>query len=321
LGCGTNTDIGNFHSPVGGTLPPCSTAFGYGSFQGTSMASPHVAGVVALMMSKSADLRSGAPNTWAKVRSYLMDASSLSGLALCEPGCGAGLLDAQKAVQLAAANGSIGPILVRADTAGAIDLDAFGLEGGITVKNIGDAPATGTITVTGAGLSLISPATLSLAGGEEQKIEVRVDRTNLSGRIGGRIDIAYGLRQFQERVYYQGDAEPLVNVSDYFVRIYKKGVSGQPRKRLNYPDMPLQPGGQFQLSGLEPGTYDITVYHSTGVNADGTINADELGEATGLRVFGEVLTDHPVQLNRVSQTICSREGTLKDGPTKCPGTP
>jgi serine protease len=321
LGCGTDSDLGELHSPIGGELPPCKTAFGYGSFNGTSMASPHVASVVALMMSRSSALRSGNSNTWAKVRSYLMDASSLTGLTLCEAGCGAGLLNAQKAVQLASANGPIGPVLVRTDEAGAIDLASFGLETSITVKNIGDAPATGTITVTGAGLSLVGSAALNLAAAATQKVQVQVDRTNLSGRLGGRIDIAYNARQFQQRIYYQGEAEPISNVSDYFVRIYKKGVGGQPRQRLNYPDAPLQPGGQFQFTELEPGTYDITVYHSSGINADGTVNVDELGEARGLSVFGEVLTDQSIELNRVAQIICSREGNLKDGPTKCPGTP
>jgi hypothetical protein len=319
LGCGTNTDIGNFHSPVGGTLPPCSTAFGYGSFQGTSMASPHVAGVVALMMSKSADLRSGAPNTWAKVRSYLMDASSLSGLTLCEPGCGAGLLDAQKAVQLAAANGGMGPVLVRTDGLGEINLDAIGLETTINVKNIGDATAIGMITITGTGLSLVGSPVLQLAPGAEQSIEVTLDRTNLSGRLGGRIDIAYNSRQFHERVYYQGEVEPIANVSNYFVRIYEASV--KPRQRLNYPDTPLQAGGQFQFTDLEPGTYDITVFRRASTNADGTINADELGEVTGVSVFNKVLEDQIVSLNRVTQIVCSREGNAKDGPAKCPGTP
>jgi serine protease len=319
LGCGADGDLGEFHNPVGGELPPCPT-FGYGSFHGTSMASPHVAGVVALMMSRSAALRSGNGSTWAKVRSYLMDASSPTGLTLCEVGCGAGLLDAQKAVQLATANGSIGPVLVRED-ASAVNLYFSGAQAEFTIKNIGDTAANGTIGVVGAGLSLVDTAAFNLAANASKKILVNLDRTNLTGRYAGRISIAYGGRQFQERIYYQGESEPLASVKDYFVRIYKKNTGGAPRQRLNYPDAPLQPSGGFRFPELEPGTYDITVYHSTGINADGTVNVDELGEARSLVISTGVLENEVVSLNRVAQVICSREGTLEDGPTKCPGTP
>lgn len=72
----------------------------YGFYQGTSMAAPHVAGVVALMFSARSNL------TPAQIRSYLTGAASVRPFppgTYCTTGsgsgkCGAGLLDAQLAV-------------------------------------------------------------------------------------------------------------------------------------------------------------------------------------------------------------------------------
>jgi serine protease len=66
---------------------------GYASYNGTSMAAPHVAGVVALMQSAASK-----PLTPAQVESTLKStAASFS----CSQGCGAGLLDANAAVKAA----------------------------------------------------------------------------------------------------------------------------------------------------------------------------------------------------------------------------
>ncbi len=75
------------------TLKNSSGAYIYSFYQGTSMATPHVAGTVGLMLSRYPSL------TPAQVLARLVaSATPLSGTA-CSGGCGAGLIDARKAIQ------------------------------------------------------------------------------------------------------------------------------------------------------------------------------------------------------------------------------
>ncbi|WP_082576686.1 S8 family serine peptidase [Lysobacter sp. Root604] len=75
---------------------------GYAFEQGTSMASPHVAGVVALIQAVSAT-----PKTFEQVRQILANTARPISAANCPGGCGPGLIDAAAAV---AAAGGGGPV-------------------------------------------------------------------------------------------------------------------------------------------------------------------------------------------------------------------
>jgi serine protease len=312
LACGDG-DVGQFFDPPGGNVPPCSN-WGYGSYHGTSMASPHVAGLVALMMSKNAALRGTDPNNWVRVRSYLQDSSSLTGLTRCQQGCGAGLVDAALAVQKAGSLPTIGAVVVTSP-ASEINLGSSDTEATFMIKNVGDAIANLNLSALGAGLS-VSPSSTNLAAGATQKVTVNLARSGVTGQFAGRIQMDYNSRRLEQRVYYDQGISQITNPAGYFLRIYRVDTRDS-RTRLNYPDTPLGADGIFSFDNLNPGQYDITAYREGSTNPDGTINATELGESQGLFTFDTPVTTE-ITLDGISQIICSKDGTVAGGPNKCP---
>jgi serine protease len=76
------------------TLPNATgTSYSYSFYQGTSMAAPHVAGLVSLMLAKTPSL------TPAQVLSKLKSTATALTRTQCRQGCGSGLVHAQKALQ------------------------------------------------------------------------------------------------------------------------------------------------------------------------------------------------------------------------------
>jgi len=83
------------------TVRDSSGDYDYAYYEGTSMAAPHVAGVVALMKSLAPDL------TGPQARDILQETARPILGSGCDVGCGAGLIDAEAA--LAALGGSVAP--------------------------------------------------------------------------------------------------------------------------------------------------------------------------------------------------------------------
>ncbi|MBB4126879.1 serine protease [Xanthomonas translucens] len=168
---GTGIDISAPGSSILSTLNDGTTTPGnasYASYNGTSMATPHVAGVVALMQSVAPT-----PLTPAQVESTIKStAASFS----CSQGCGAGLLDANAAVTAALGGGTTTPPTGNT------------LQDGVPVTGLGASTGSElnyTVTVP----SGVSSLTVTISGGSGD--------ADLYVRLGSApTDSTYGCRPY-----------------------------------------------------------------------------------------------------------------------------
>ncbi|PBC60482.1 protease [Streptomyces sp. Tue6028] len=129
----TGTANGILSTLNSGTKTPSTESYAY--YQGTSMATPHVVGLVALMKSAAPALTPAQIETAVKA-----NARALPGT--CSGGCGAGLADAAKTVQAVAAGGSTGGTTFTSADPVAIPDAGSAVESPITVSGRGgNAPA------------------------------------------------------------------------------------------------------------------------------------------------------------------------------------
>ncbi|MDX3579544.1 MULTISPECIES: S8 family peptidase [unclassified Streptomyces] len=131
----TGTANGILSTLNSGTKTPSSESYAY--YQGTSMATPHIAGLVALMKSANPSLTPAQIETAIK-----SNARPLPGA--CSGGCGAGLADAAKTVQAVSGSGggSTGGTVFSNTTALAIPDNGSAVESSIAVTGrTGNAPS------------------------------------------------------------------------------------------------------------------------------------------------------------------------------------
>ncbi|MCQ9182393.1 S8 family serine peptidase [Streptomyces sp. IBSBF 2953] len=134
----TGTANGILSTLNSGAKTPSSESYAY--YQGTSMATPHIAGLVALMKSANPSL------TPAQIEAAIKsNARPLPGA--CSGGCGAGLADAARTVQAVSGSGgsggSTGGATYSSTTSVAIPDNGSAVESPITVTGrTGNAPAT-----------------------------------------------------------------------------------------------------------------------------------------------------------------------------------
>jgi subtilisin family serine protease len=292
----------NGYDNFAGNAPPCvgnNPEFGSHFLQGTSMATPHVSGVIAMMLQAQPKLRNPTDKArnWARVLAYLRDSSSLTGMTLCERGCGSGLLDAAKAVQTAIDYPSMGPLLVPVPSStnsdsvnGAI---VFGPEDTVktfTVKNIGDADAVLNVTTTSPGLKVGASI---VPTNSESSVSVNLDRVGVAdGSYAGRISISYGAttgpkRLLEVRAYYSvGLARPISSSQNVRVRLYKRDTScANDQRRMNFPSFEVTTDGGFNFGNLEFGTYDLIAYRikpGTTPGPTDEVSVSELGRLDNL---------------------------------------
>ncbi|ALN59190.1 peptidase, families S8 and S53/proprotein convertase P-domain protein [Lysobacter enzymogenes] len=108
---------------------------GYGFMQGTSMAAPHVAGVVALIQAASPT-----PKTFEQVRQLLASTARPIPASQCPGGCGPGLVDAAAAVVAAAGSTGPGP---------GTGAQTYNSTGAVAIPDNNAAGATSSIVVSG----------------------------------------------------------------------------------------------------------------------------------------------------------------------------
>ncbi|MFF0040938.1 S8 family peptidase [Streptomyces mirabilis] len=128
----TATANGIYSTLNSGTKTPSSESYAY--YQGTSMATPHIVGLVALMKSANSSLTPAQIETAVK-----SNARALPGT--CSGGCGAGLADATKTVQ--AVSGATTGTTFANTTALSIPDNGSAVESSIAVSGrTGNAPST-----------------------------------------------------------------------------------------------------------------------------------------------------------------------------------
>ncbi|GMT97457.1 hypothetical protein KH5H1_15760 [Corallococcus caeni] len=143
-----------FPDGVLSTLPNSTNQPSYDWYQGTSMATPHVAGIVALMLAQDPTL------TVTEVEGILRDTADTT--SQCSEGCGAGLVDAYAAVLRAKGGGdtSLPPKLAISTT----QLSFTGTASqALTVRNNGGGTLQVGVTVSGTNASAVSVSSSSLS--------------------------------------------------------------------------------------------------------------------------------------------------------------
>jgi serine protease len=166
--------------------------FGYGLLDGTSMASPHVAGVIALMKSVHPDLT---PDEF----DALLQSGQLTddgGPAGRDNRFGWGIINANKAVQaaLASRGGELGPIV--SVSVGRLNFQAFVQELDFTVTKLGDGAVNVSVTENEPWLSVTplagsaDPLSGPAGGHGFGRYRAAVDRSNLAdGSYNGLITV------------------------------------------------------------------------------------------------------------------------------------
>lgn len=259
------------------TLSDDGNNYSYGFYQGTSMASPHIAGIVALMKAVKPDL----DLTYATA--YLQNtAIPLSGD--CERlGCGAGLVDALTAVDAASNNEPIGAIL----TADAVDFGRNRRTARLTLRNVGDSSTRYSLTINSSYITARNGSGTISAGGTSN-ITLRLNRSAFQdGSYYATATVTYDTKTLNVLITFQkGQVNDIGTVSvDLWI-----GVGGGYYDYLSTIYTSASEDYVFGFDALAAGDYALV---GTGYNNQ--------GESTAVVDFfslarGETITDKVLEL-------------------------
>jgi serine protease len=223
----------------------------YNFEQGTSMSSPHVAGVVGLLVSLVPDLDQ------ATAELILMESADAT--SQCNEGCGAGLLDA--AAALLAAGGSISP-----DPRLAVDQSQVYFGEGIasvqvTLLNLGNAALDFTASIAGAQAQLfsVSPTSGTVPATGTLPLTITLARADF-GAGNANLELlgtgaAAGQAALVNLAFDDGSIAPPPTMQTVEVGAYERREAGL--VRVKSAIAARDDGFTYKIEGLPPGSYEV----------------------------------------------------------------
>lgn len=238
--------------------------------QGTSMACPHVAGLVSLMK--------GVSPSMTHVQAEQILKTSANSAFQCSEGCGAGLVNAHAAVLAAGGSAPTGPAKLTLGTA-ELYLTTAQPSGTIIANNTGGQALSVSVAASGAaGSSLSFPAgtTVSIPAGSAAAIQVTA---NTSGLSAGNHAAVVSLSSSG------GSAQVAVTVKAGAATVDKDAVLALAYFDENTMQWTAQNGGTVSAASNYAYTFDATpgaYWVVAGVDEDGDGEFFEEGERSGI---------------------------------------
>lgn len=269
---------------TGGDDSSGSIVFTYPFFNGTSMASPHVAGVIALMKSVNSNLTPAIIDQQLALGNLTDDI----GVAGRDNSFGYGLINAQKAVTTALNLGGSpppdNPIL--GVTPASLNFDAATTSIEVTAQNV----STGTLQITSIASAdpWITVTAVNVDANNLGTYLVTVDRTGLAdGLYSGRITVQSSTGTVDVSVIMSvGNVSIGGNVGFVYLLLID-AVTGDVVDQLN----PAATNGiyTFNFSNVAAGSYELVA----GTDADNDLSICDAGEACG----SYLTIDQPIQFD------------------------
>jgi serine protease len=278
---------------TGGSLTGSGISFVYPYLNGTSMASPHVAGVMALMKSVNPDITPADIDTML-LSGLLTDDLGLEGR---DDIFGHGLINAQSAVVAAL------------EAAGTTPADNPHLVSSTNSLNYGSSLSSLEVVIRNGGLGELDLQTLT-SSAEWLRIEpldidaaglgtymVIVDRSQLpAGIYGGSINAQSSVNNLAIRIFMSvGTAGEATDVGVVYVLLYESGEGASEDPVDQFASNGTGSEYAYQFDNVEPGSYEIVA----GPDADNDLLICDAGEACG----AWLTIDQPIRIDVSNSTF------------------